>query len=95
MTALPSKAEVHPRSCYGANVPLAAVSRCSNMRVQKPNLLNRLIGAQQKRFRNCQAESLSGSQIDDQIVLGGLLDRNVGGLGPAQDFVDIVAGAGP
>jgi hypothetical protein len=26
MTALPSKAEVHPRSCYVANVPVAAIA---------------------------------------------------------------------
>src|SRR5262245_16550635 len=35
-TALPPKAEVHPRCCYVAEVPRAAVSRCSNGVRRKP-----------------------------------------------------------
>ena len=37
--------------------------------------------------------ALGGLEIDDQIELGRLLDRQVGGLRPAQDLVDIIAGA--
>ena len=38
------EADVHPRSCYVAFVPEAAVSRCSNIRLQKPDLLDHLVG---------------------------------------------------
>jgi Bacterial Ig-like domain (group 3)/IPT/TIG domain len=37
--------------------------------------------------------SARGDQIDDQIELCGLLDRNVGGFRPAQNLVHIVGGA--
>ena len=34
-----------------------------------------LIGAQQERFRDCQAEGLCGLEVDDQLEFGWLLDR--------------------
>ena len=40
-----------------------------------PNLLDDLVGAQQKCFRNCQAERLGGFKIDDKLEDGRLLDR--------------------
>ena len=40
-----------------------------------------------------EAERLGGRQIDDEIELGRLLDRDVGRLRPAQNLVDIVGGA--
>ena len=40
-----------------------------------------------------EAERLGGRQIDDEIELGRLLDREVGRLRPAQNLVDIVGGA--
>ena len=40
-----------------------------------------------------EAERLGGRQVDDQIELGRLLDREVGRLRPAQNLVDIVGGA--
>src|SRR5262249_51440311 len=56
-------------------------------------LLDQLVDAQQERFRNREAERLGGRKIENQIELGRLLDRNVAGLGPAQNLVDIVGGA--
>jgi len=56
-------------------------------------LFDHLVGAQQKRLRNVQAERLRGRKIEDQIELGRLLNRDVGGLRPAQNLVDQVAGA--
>ena len=43
--------------------------------------------------RHGEAERLGGLEINDQIELGWLLDREVSRLGAAQDLVDIVAGA--
>ena len=40
-----------------------------------------------------EAERLGGVQVDDEIELGRLLDRDVGRLRPAQNLVDIVGGA--
>jgi hypothetical protein len=53
-------------------------------------LFDHLIGPQQERFRYRQAERLGGRQIDNEIELGRLLDRNVGWLRTAQNFVDKV-----
>src|SRR5262249_56980013 len=50
-------------------------------------------GAGAKRRLYVEAERLRGGQVDDQIELGRLLDWDVGGLGPAQNLIDIVASA--
>ena len=44
---------------------------------------NHLVGTQQKRFRNFDAEGLGGFEIYDQLELGGLRDRQVAGFGPS------------
>src|SRR5262245_29520156 len=41
---LPRGADIHPRSWYVADVPRAAMSRCSNGRTQKVGLLDHRIG---------------------------------------------------
>src|SRR5262249_45749467 len=48
------KTVVERTSVHGSKVPKAAVSRCSNTSVQKPDLLDHLVGAQQKRLRDGQ-----------------------------------------
>ena len=52
-----------------------------------------LVGAGEQRRRDVQAERLRGRKVDDEVELGRLLDRDVGGLCPAQNLVDIVGGA--
>jgi hypothetical protein len=44
-------------------------------------LFDHLVGAGEHRGRGVEAERLRGFEIDDQLVLGGLLNRQVGGLG--------------
>jgi len=44
--------------------------------------LDHVVGAQQERSREGQAEGLRGLEVDDQLELGGLLDRQIGGLAP-------------
>ena len=43
-------------------------------------LFDHLVGGHKQGLRHCQAERLSGLEIDDQFDLGGLLDRQVGSL---------------
>src|SRR5215475_6506033 len=55
--------------------------------------LNQLIGAQQQRFGNFQSKRLGGGEVDDEMELSRLLDRDVARLRPAQNFVDEFGGA--
>src|SRR5215510_9355340 len=52
-----------------------------------------LVGAQQERFRDRQAQSLGGGKVDDEIEFSRLLDREIAWLRPAQNLVDEVSGA--
>jgi len=60
-------------------VPEAAVSRCSDMRVQKPGLLDHLVGEREKLIRNGHTKLLRGLDVDDQVEFGRLHDRQVAG----------------
>ena len=50
--------------------------------------LNHLVGAQQERVRDRQAECPGGRQIDDEFESGRLFDRDVARFGSAQNLVD-------
>src|SRR5207253_9469494 len=54
--------------------------------------LDHLVGAQQERLRDRQAERLRGGQVDDEIECRRLLDREATGLRCAQTLDDIVGG---
>jgi hypothetical protein len=51
-------------------------------------LFDHLIRPLQERLRNCEAERLGGLEVDHQLELADLLDRQVGWLGTLQDLVD-------
>jgi hypothetical protein len=53
--------------------------------------LNHLTRPQQQRERDCQAKGLRGLQIDHQLELSRLLDREVGGLGALRTLSTYVA----
>jgi hypothetical protein len=55
-------------------------------------LFNHLVGAQEERFRDRQPKCLRGLEIDNQLELGRLHDRQVSGLFPLENSADIDAG---
>src|SRR5262245_39495439 len=69
-------------------VPLSAASRCS-----KTTLLDHLVGAQQDRSWQLDADRLRGLKIDHGLEFRRLLDRQIGGLGAAEYPGRIRAGA--
>src|SRR5271169_6972007 len=44
-------------------------------------------------MRNSETERLGGREIENEIELAGLLDRDIAGLRPAQNLVDQLGGA--
>ena len=57
---------------YQTSVP----RRCPNVL----RLLDHLVSGGQERFRNVEAEGFGGLEIDDELELARLQDRQVGGL---------------
>src|SRR5215467_5083387 len=53
-------------------------------------LLDHVVGADEDRLRDRQPERLGGLEIDHQLELGRLLDRQIGRFRPLQDPVDQV-----
>src|SRR5262249_17007970 len=52
-------------------------------------LLDHLIGSCKQRWRDRQAEGLGGLQVDNQLELRGLLNREIPWFGALEDFIDI------
>ena len=79
-TAVPQKADVVLNAANGSFVPIAAVSRCSNVGCRTQTLLDHLVGAREQRWGNFEAERLGGLEIDHELVFGGCLHRQIGWL---------------
>ena len=47
-----------------------------------------LVGAREQRGGHVEAERLGGREINDEIEFGRLLNRDIAGLGAAQNLVD-------
>jgi hypothetical protein len=78
-----SRAEGERQSCAdsGPSPPHAATRRFDLQRPFAPVLLNDLVGADKDRWRHGEAEFFRGLEVDDQLQLRRLLDRQIGRLG--------------
>jgi hypothetical protein len=48
-----------------------------------------LVGARDNRGRDVEAKRFGGFLVDDKLELGGLQDRQIRGLGTAENLTDI------
>jgi hypothetical protein len=67
--------------------PARPCGRCGV--VDRRDLIDHFVGAQQQRLRQRQAERAGGAPVDDQLEARHLLDRQVGRLDAAQQAVGV------
>src|SRR5262245_55758266 len=89
MSAMPS---IATQSVRRNEASRCATSGCEQSQ-QIAKLFDHLVGAGEQHRGNFKTESLRGCQIDNEIELGRLLDRDVARLRSPQDFIDILGGA--
>src|SRR5262245_56985714 len=89
MSALPPIADKRTL----ASACLLRANSVVTLRSKTVPLFDHLIGAGQECLWDHKAERLGRVEIDDEIELGWLLDRNFGGFYPAQNLVHQPGGA--
>src|SRR5262249_27744699 len=64
-----------------------------NLRSRCASSLDHLVGDGRESGRDFEAERFGGFEVDHEFILGRLLDRDVAGLCPAQNLVDLLGPA--
>jgi hypothetical protein len=72
--------------------PVLDVGAVTSTALVEHRLLDDLIGSNQNRLRDGEAESLCRLHVDDEFELGGLLDRGITRLGAFEDSVNVIRG---
>jgi hypothetical protein len=85
------RAVVHARNAHPAALHCSA--RYGRPRLSSAtSLLNHLVSTQQQPLRDGDAERLRGLEVDDQLELGRLFNRQIAGLRAFEDLVHIGSG---
>src|SRR5215475_13094759 len=83
MTALPPKADVHPPSCYVAQVPRSDICSAVNC-----GLFDHLVGSQEDSRWQGNAQVFRRLLIDHKLKLRWQFGWDFSGFGPAQQLGD-------
>src|SRR3984957_15608700 len=78
--------------CTSLDLDTISASWLIELMQAKTGLFDHIIRAGKQRRWNGEAERLCSPEVDNQLKLGGLFDRKVGGLGTLQDLVDVEGG---
>src|SRR5262249_29724071 len=70
--------------------PLSAKSR--HMQCSNCSLFDHLVGAREQQRRNVETDRFGGGEVDDELKLGGLLDRQIAWFFTLEDTIDIGRG---
>ena len=74
--------------------PVAAVNgRLGSPRLNRNRLFDDLVGTGEDRWRHRETERLGGFQIDQELELRRLINRNVARFGTVEDLVHVVCDA--
>ena len=74
-------------------VPSADLSRCSKVREPKPGLFDYLVGTQQERLGDRNAERLRGSEVDDKIEFNCLFHWKIRRFRAVQNPINVAGSA--
>src|SRR5262249_37746018 len=88
--AIPRIASAHARWWRRSRRASSGNMQCSNFRLLC--LFDHFVSACEHRWRDSQTDRLGGHEIDDQLELRGLLDRQVGRIFSLEDAADVNTG---
>ena len=71
-----------------ARIGLCRLPPAADISLPSSSLLDHLVGAQQERFGDCQAERLGSREIEDELEFGGLFDWDIARFRATENLVN-------